>query len=64
MPSEGSGALMAQAILGDEAKIVDAFQNVSLNTSYLVRRLTLTFWLLAMINCQRIGYSALCGYGC
>ncbi len=29
MPSEGSGALMAQAILGDEAKIVDAFQNVS-----------------------------------
>lgn len=29
MPPEGSGALMAQAILGDGARIVDAFQNVS-----------------------------------
>jgi len=29
MPPEGSGALMAQAILGEDARIVDAFQNVS-----------------------------------
>lgn len=29
MPPEGSGALMAQAILGDNARVVDAFQNVS-----------------------------------
>ena len=29
MPPEGSGALMAQAILGNDARIVDAFQNVS-----------------------------------
>ena len=29
MPPEGSGALMAQAILGDKARIVDAFLNVS-----------------------------------
>lgn len=29
MPPEGSGALMAQAILGEGARIVDAFQNVS-----------------------------------
>ncbi len=29
MPPEGSGALMAQTILGDNARVVDAFQNVS-----------------------------------
>ena len=29
MPPEGSGALMAQAILGDNVRVVDAFQNVS-----------------------------------
>lgn len=29
MPPEGSAALLAQAILGEKAKIVDAFQNVS-----------------------------------
>jgi predicted dinucleotide-binding enzyme len=47
MPEEGSAAQQAQAILGEDVKVVAAFQTISLSTYFLMKKLNVMFWWLA-----------------